>query len=204
VDVTFEGDNTVMMQQAARPLVDAAAKRGGAALAPPPPPAVNALALGPGCARKLLEWRRDALTAEIAAAAAAAGARGGAAAAAAAVDAALDRVVLLGWASVDAATHADFLEEARGAPPPLRPALERLALLYGLSRVEAGLPDLLAGGALPGAAAAPLRAAVNALCAELAERGGAAALALCDGFGVPDHLLQAPIALEGGWRRIGG
>ena len=78
-----------------------------------------------------------------------------------------------------------------------------LALLHGLSRVEGGVETYLAGGALPGSALRPLRARVNALCAELAAGGGRRALQLCDGFGVPGHLLQAPIALQG-WRSLQG
>lgn len=36
-----------------------------------------------------------------------------------------------------------------------------------------------------------VHAKVNALCRELGEGNGRLALALCDGFGIPDHLLQA-------------
>ena len=45
-------------------------------------------------------------------------------------------------------------------------------------------------GSLPPAAVPALRAKINALCGQLAANGGALALALCDGFGIPDHLLQ--------------
>jgi acyl-CoA oxidase len=205
VDVTFEGANDVLMQQVAKPLLDAAA-RAGAAPPPPPPPSVNPLDVGPGCAGKLLRWRQAALVSEVAgemAAAARAAGEGGAKAAAAAFEANLDRVVLLGWAAVDLSTYDAFVEEVAAAPAALRPALSRLCLLYGLSRVESGMESYLAGGALPGAAARALRGKVNALCAALAADGGREARALCDGFGVPDHLLQAPIALAG-WRTIQG
>lgn len=36
-----------------------------------------------------------------------------------------------------------------------------------------------------------VHAKVNALCRELGAGNGRLALALCDGFGIPDHLLQA-------------
>ena len=108
---------------------------------------------------------------------------------------------MLGWAYVDAASHATFAAEAARAPAALRPALGLLCQLYGLHRVEEGLETYLAAGALSGAAVAPLRAQVNTLCAVLAAEDGRLALQLCDGFGVPDHLLAAPIAA--GWRSIG-
>ena len=38
-------------------------------------------------------------------------------------------------------------------------------------------------------------------CRELSEDGGLTLVKLCDGFGIPDHLLQAPIAFD--WRLIG-
>lgn len=200
VDTTFEGANPVMMQQAARPAIDAALRAGVSGV--PAPPSINPTDLGPGCVAALLDWRQRALAAEIAGEVAAARAKGGPKAAAAAMAASMDRSVALGWATVDASTYQTFREELKTAPPAAAAALRSLALLYGLSRVEVGLPDHLAGGALPGPAAAALRRKVNALCGELAADGGRVALALCDGFGVPDHLLQAPIAL-GDWRAIG-
>ena len=157
--------------------------------------------LGPVCVAALLEWREKSIAAEIAAAVAAAGAQNGKNAAAAVMEGSMDRLVQLGWASVDASSYKIFLEEVESAPVAWRSTLRTLALLYGLSRVETGLACYLAGGALPGAAVGPLRVKVNALCAELAGNGAKTALALCDGFGIPEHLLQAPIALKD-WRSI--
>jgi acyl-CoA oxidase len=48
-----------------------------------------------------------------------------------------------------------------------------------------------------------VHAKANALCRELGAGNGRLALALCDGFGIPDHLLQAPIAI-GNWRTFEG
>ncbi len=39
-----------------------------------------------------------------------------------------------------------------------------------------------------------LHAKANALCRDLGAGNGRLALALCDGFGIPDHLLQARAA----------
>lgn len=56
-------------------------------------------------------------------------------------------------------------------------------------------------GSLPASAVAPLRAKLNGVCGQLAEGGGKLALTLCDGFGVPEHILQqSPIAAN--WRTM--
>lgn len=68
-------------------------------------------------------------------------------------------------------------------------------------RVERAAPFLLAAGALTGGDMAALRAQINELCRAFAADGARAALALCDGFGVPEHLIGAPIASN--WRTIG-
>ncbi|KAL4422831.1 hypothetical protein ABPG75_009028 [Micractinium tetrahymenae] len=202
VDTTFEGDNTVLMQQVAKPLLDAAA-RAGATQAPPPP----RVAHGELSARdvgELLSWRERMLTAGLAGDLAAAAARGGGAeAASGALDAALDRVVTLGWAWTDRYTYEAFAAEAAAAPAGLRPALGLLLQLYGLCRIEAGVECYLSTGALSGDAIKAVHGRVNELCRQLGADGGAPALALCAGFGIPPHLLQAPIAI-GDWRTFQG
>ena len=92
--------------QVAKALLDSAPRGGGGAV--PPPPARAADAWAPESVLALLRFREAALTAEIAAAmgaaARAAAPRGKKAAAAAgndAYEAALDRVLALGWAHVD-------------------------------------------------------------------------------------------------------
>lgn len=192
VDVTFEGDNTVMMQQVAKPLIDAAAAttaRGGASLEIP---RVNTMDLGPECISKLLAWREQSIAREIGLQVAGSNARN----AAAIFDSNLDRVVVLGWASVDHVTQDMFQEELHGAPVAWRALLSKLSLLYGLSRVESGLACYLTSGALPGSAVGPLRGKINRLCNELSDKGAKDAMALCNAFNIPDHLLQAPIALQ--------
>lgn len=78
---------------------------------------------------------------------------------------------------------------------------QALATLYGLTRVERASAFLLAAGAISGADVAALRCQVNSLCATFAAEGGRLALQLCAGFGIQDHLLNAPIATN--WRAIG-
>lgn len=208
VDTTFEGDNTVMMQQVAKPLLEAAArgKSGGGGGGSSPPPRVgttNNLSLQD--VKAMLEWRQAALTAEIAkdmaaSSSSSSGANGGG------FDANLDRVVTLGWAYVDAVSYGILLEEAEQAPARLRPALEKLCLLYGLSRIEKGMITYLAGGVVHGeGGVGGVREAVNGVCRALVMGGGGegkVVLAMCDGFGIPDHLLQAPIAF--GWEEFRG
>ena len=60
---------------------------------------------------------------------------------------------------------------------------------------------MLCAGALQADQAAAVRRAVNQLCQELTTDGGKAIWALCDGFGIPDELLFAPIAFD--WKLIG-
>ena len=98
-----------------------------------------------------------------------------------------------------------------------RPALQLLASLYGLSRVERHLDFYLAAGALGTKDRAALRMQVcghhtvadvdstwptqiNALCGTLAQDGAALAIQLCDAFAIPDHLLRAPIAFD--WKTM--
>jgi len=246
VDVTFEGDNTVLMQQVARALLEggtkgeaaAAAEAALAAAAGRPVPLGGAGSGGVGAAEVLaLARRREASLVSTLA-------RAGPAA----FDDNLDLVVQLGWAHVDRfllenlmsaagalpaacagaarlpggcgpvatrAARATAAAYATPAPEPLRPALLAAALLFGATRAERALDHHLAagsvaaggvaaGGAGGGGGAAALRAAVNGQLRELGGGGGAGvapALALVNGFGVPDHLLAAPIAFD--WRQIG-
>lgn len=196
VDVTFEGDNTVMMEQVAKAALDGIKAAGRAALNPPPLPAINQTDLGLGCCSALLNWRRKSLAAELAREVAGAGGNGGDA-----FDANVDLALKVGWAEVDASTFDTFREEATGAPPALREVLSLLCLLYGLSRVEGGLETYLAGGALGAQALSPLRKKIAALCGKMNENGGKMALQVVGGFGIPNHLVQAPIAV-GNWRTM--
>ncbi|GAB4821263.1 hypothetical protein N2152v2_008309 [Parachlorella kessleri] len=78
------------------------------------------------------------------------------------------------------------------ASPSLRPLLERVVLLYGLYRTEQDLGWLLAEEMLPPAAGKAVSEGVRRLCAELAPHYKL----LIDSFGIPDHLVAAPIAAD--------
>lgn len=79
--------------------------------------------------------------------------------------------------------------------------LQALALVYGLTRVERSLAFFLAAGVLCAKKAAALRLAVNSLCAQLSANQGKTLVRLCDSFGIPDHLMSAPIAHD--WQLVG-
>lgn len=195
VDVTFEGDNTVMMQQVAKPLIDSAIKC-NASVGRVDGPRINFNDPGLTCIGTLLRWRRDSLAEVIAK-----DVQGGHQS----IDSQIDRAITLGWAAVDAVTFDSFVEEIKSAPQSWQSTLNALALLYGLTRVESGMTCYLSRG---GAGftqgegfVATVRSKVNTLCNAFAENNGQTALAACDAFGIPDFLLQAPIALKD-WRQL--
>ncbi|KAJ9513081.1 hypothetical protein QJQ45_029422 [Haematococcus lacustris] len=158
VDVTFEGDNTVMMQQLASEM--AAASKGVSSRAA----AENA--------------------------------------AAAAFDNNLDVTVQLGWAWTERFCLDNFVKAASQAQPAdLQPVLSLLASLYGMTRVERDAAFFLAAGVINGQDRASLRQRVHLVFDELVAGNGKLALSLVNAFGIPDHLLQAPIAFD--WRLIG-
>lgn len=200
VDVTFEGDNTVMMQQVAKPLIDAALKAhgGGGGGGNRGGPRIDFNDPGLACVGALLRWRRDSLAETIAKEISTDGLQS--------IDSEMDRAITLGWAAVDTVTFDSFVEEIESAPESWRSTLYALALLYGLSRVEAGMTCYLSRGGPAFQSAgegfvATVRSKVNTLCNQFAENNGQRALAACDAFGIPDYLLQAPIALKD-WRQL--
>ena len=93
------------------------------------------------------------------------------------------------------------MQELERADGSLRPALRLLAQLYGMTRIEMHVADYLASGALTALDVESLRSSVHSVYRALIADGGRPALALCDGFGIPDALLTAPIAH--GWQGIG-
>ena len=74
--------------------------------------------------------------------------------------------------------------------------MQALCSLYGLVRVEKAAAFLLAAGALAGADMAVLRLQINGLCSALAAGGGATAVELCQGFGIPEHIIQVSRELD--------
>ena len=175
------------MQQVAKSLIDTD-KNQSIAL-----PQFHIESLGIKCLDALLTWRCASLTRDVATEVKQTGTS---------FESNLDVIVQLGWASVDSSSFKIFSDELETAPDELRYDLERLCVLYGLSRVEAGLTTYLQYGVLPGKAVGLIRKQINHLCNYFASTDAKTARILCDGFGIPDHLLQAPIAVDN-WHRIG-
>jgi acyl-CoA oxidase len=73
---------------------------------------------------------------------------------------------------------------------PLREVLDRLEQLYALERIEADRAWFLEAGFLETAKSRAIRELVLQICAEVRPD----AVAIVDGFGIPDALLGAPIA----------
>ncbi|GFH26216.1 acyl-coenzyme A oxidase [Haematococcus lacustris] len=123
-------------------------------------------------------------------------------AAAAAFDNNLDVTVQLGWAWTERFCLDNFVKAASQAQPAdLQPVLSLLASLYGMTRVERDAAFFLAAGVINGQDRASLRQRVHLVFDELVAGNGKLALSLVNAFGIPDHLLQAPIAFD--WRLIG-
>jgi acyl-CoA oxidase len=74
--------------------------------------------------------------------------------------------------------------------PAVRAALARLSALFALSRIESDRGWFLEAGYLSTSKSHAIREQVTRLCAEIRPD----AVALVDGFGIPDSLLGAPIA----------
>ena len=87
-----------------------------------------------------------------------------------------------------------LLQELLRVEASLRPALQLLASLFALKCVLKGSAFFLASGALGAAELGALRAALHELYRALSAGGGRLALRLCDGFGIPEPLITAPIA----------
>eukprot|EP00879_Flechtneria_rotunda_P009942 GHRR01010397.1.p1 GENE.GHRR01010397.1~~GHRR01010397.1.p1 ORF type:complete len:600 (+),score=211.63 GHRR01010397.1:456-2255(+) len=211
VDVTFEGDNTVLMQQVARALLED--KSGSAAMNDSPQHVAltssshitpeQLLALLKGHEQYLLSTIRGAMQSAAAAANGSSNAKAAAAAAQQAFDDNLDLVVELGWANIERLCMEYMIKEsnAAAATASAKAGLAALRQLYGATRIEKRQGRYLEAGLLTAADAVALRQAVNKACRQLGGNGAVPALKLCEAFGIPDHILSAPIAFN--WRQLG-
>ena len=103
-----------------------------------------------------------------------------------------DHALAAATAHVDRVAHELFSASvATRADGPAGPALTRLRDLHALSVISADRAWWLEHGYLDAEASKAVQTEVNVLCAELRP----AALGLVEGFGIPDHLLRAPIAV---------
>jgi acyl-CoA oxidase len=84
-----------------------------------------------------------------------------------------------------------FQDAVKSAQPgPVRDLLDRLGQLFALERIEADRAWFLEAGFLETAKSRAIRDLVLRICTDLRPD----AVAIVDGFGIPDKLLAAPIA----------
>jgi acyl-CoA oxidase len=106
-----------------------------------------------------------------------------------------DHLVALGRAHAEWLIVAEARRAVARAPASLAPLLASVVDLHALAGLERDAAWFLAAGALEGGKAS----AIRALVLELASRLAPEALALVDGFGIPDAVLGAPIATGAAW-----
>jgi acyl-CoA oxidase len=104
-----------------------------------------------------------------------------------------DHLVALARAHVERWVLEAFHDAVARAPDPgTSETLGTLAVLHGLARLEDDRGWFLEAGYLEPAKSRAIREQVNRLCAEVAGQ----AVALVDGFGIPDEVLKAPDGLR--------
>ena len=195
VDVTFEGDNTVLMQQTARPIIAAAGKRSKSTMLNFPQrqscPIRNAEAL--------MEYRAEALARQAYSEIAQAGGDEEAS------NRNLDLVVEVAWAAMELYCLRSFSravmssndKKSAAASNALWPLLQ----LFALSRLEKSSKFYLEYGAMQASEVIELRKSVNSVCQALNAQSSAKIIQLIDGFGLPECTVHAPIARD--WRTLG-
>ena len=103
-----------------------------------------------------------------------------------------DHLLTLAEAHVERVVHEAFLGGVARAPSPAaRECLSTLSILWSLARLEADRAWFLESGYFGGPKSRAIRAEVNALCRDVAER----AESLVDAFGIPGRVLGAPAGL---------
>lgn len=191
VDVTFEGDNTVLMQQVAKFLLDQASS--GKELPLPKRSPRDSDFLAQDHLLALFEYREWHLTRTIARDMKEQGQAG--------YDSNLDKVVRLGWAYTERICLELFSQKVNSADQRIRPVLTTLLKIYALSRIEKDLGTFVVLGTLGSKCAEGVREQLISHCNGLVDaQDGSILLQVCDAFGLPDHLLHAPIAFN--WSKL--
>ncbi len=101
-------------------------------------------------------------------------------------------LVTLALAHVERVVLEQFLKTVDQTDSGLSKTLKQLCDLFALSRIENDRGWFLENGYVEGNKAKAIRNQVDQLCTELKDD----AVHLVNAFGIPDHLLAAPIALE--------
>eukprot|EP01023_Acetabularia_acetabulum_P007532 TRINITY_DN1327_c1_g2_i2.p1 TRINITY_DN1327_c1_g2~~TRINITY_DN1327_c1_g2_i2.p1 ORF type:complete len:625 (+),score=114.18 TRINITY_DN1327_c1_g2_i2:63-1937(+) len=187
VDVTFEGDNTVLMQQVAKYLLDLPPNKAHLS------PQISMANFSQKDILSLLRFRQNKMVADIQSEIKSTGKTEG-------YNSNLDKIVELGWAYVDLFSFETFLEKVESAPQSVKDSLDLVCELYGLLRVEAAAAFYLGEGLLLKGDLNFVRNRIHQIFGLMWQNNAELAKKLCDGFGLPDHLVQAPIAFN--WRTI--
>ncbi|GAX74251.1 hypothetical protein CEUSTIGMA_g1700.t1 [Chlamydomonas eustigma] len=205
VDVTFEGDNTVLMQQVARALLD---DKRLISSTPTAPSGFGSGAISLDKLSQLLGYQEHALTYQVGssmkAAAASKSTEGRAAAEQAAndvVEAELDTVVAMGWAHIQRFCLDNLQQTISKAEEKLVAPLRMLATLFGIKCILRSSAFFLGAGVLSQSDCLLLRSSLHGIYATLSADGGRLAHLLCEGFGIPEPLITAPIAKD--WKLMG-
>eukprot|EP01025_Chloroclados_australasicus_P006951 TRINITY_DN12201_c0_g1_i2.p1 TRINITY_DN12201_c0_g1~~TRINITY_DN12201_c0_g1_i2.p1 ORF type:complete len:635 (+),score=72.29 TRINITY_DN12201_c0_g1_i2:57-1907(+) len=187
VDVTFEGDNTVLMQQVAKHLLDLGPETQFLT------PTIQITQFGFDDILALLRFRQNKLVLDISTEMKTKGKEIG-------YDQNMDRIVHLGWAFVDLFSFECLLDKVNKSPDSIKDALSLVCELYGLLRVEEAAAFYLGEGILLKGDLNVIRNRIHYIFGLMWMNDAKLAKQLCDGFGLPDHLVQAPIAFD--WRAI--
>ncbi|KAA8493504.1 Acyl-coenzyme A oxidase 3, peroxisomal [Porphyridium purpureum] len=192
VDVTFEGDNTVLMQQVVKGML-ASTPEGAAGAGNVTGPTVQAIDQLEPSLLALLRWREAVLFKEFLA-------LGGREAKA--FDENLDLVLSIGRAHTERRIFEIFQVAAIDVAnkPEIKDALLALCHLFGVWCVEQDLSTFVSRGGVSRQAALGVRDVVNAMCASVCAEDNHGLLALCTGFGIPEQFITAPIAHN--WTKI--
>eukprot|EP00179_Madagascaria_erythrocladioides_P024190 CAMPEP_0198335816 /NCGR_PEP_ID=MMETSP1450-20131203/20562_1 /TAXON_ID=753684 ORGANISM="Madagascaria erythrocladiodes, Strain CCMP3234" /NCGR_SAMPLE_ID=MMETSP1450 /ASSEMBLY_ACC=CAM_ASM_001115 /LENGTH=623 /DNA_ID=CAMNT_0044040505 /DNA_START=93 /DNA_END=1964 /DNA_ORIENTATION=- len=191
VDVTFEGSNPVLMQQVSKALLKDAKKR--LAGFNPAPPAIrghvtmDSISTVLSC-REMIQLGRLAEKIQVSC-------KGGMTPEDA-FDEHLDVVLALASAFIENHVFNVFAQRAQEADPGLQPVLVELCMLYGLGRLEKDSAFFLSTGSVSPKQAIAIHDRCNELCRSLGQDRGALLLQLCDGFGIPEQFITAPIARD--------
>ena len=183
ITATFEGSNPVLMQQVARALMEQYRDNTGFADNNASVP----LSLSPKHLLYLMNQRENKLVHTALAAQSAKKLR----------DMAL---VEIGWANVEKLCMTWLIKASKRAPPEARGLLDKMVLLFGASKVEKKIGFYMGCGLMSHDEGNAITEMVDNLCEDLCKNDARDALDLCSAFGIPDHLIQAPIAFD--WRKM--
>mmetsp|Transcript_17649 Transcript_17649/g.28987 ORF Transcript_17649/g.28987 Transcript_17649/m.28987 type:complete len:690 (-) Transcript_17649:576-2645(-) len=106
----------------------------------------------------------------------------------------LNHLLCMAKAHIEQLVLEQFIQQVTAAPADIRPLLKLMCDLYALSRIEADIGEFRNHEYIKTGKAKAIRTLVDALCKELREH----CLVLVDAFNIPDYVMQAPLGCSGG------